>query len=256
MKRHLLVAVCAGLLANSAFAARVLDEATANINGTERRYYHLHDIDSAGFATPILMLHGSGCKDYSGRVAFYFERYPAPLSVYYLDKVGVQKGGEDENCSQAYKAADFRQNRVTDNLAFIDSVPALKQLAPRSLAIIGFSEGGTIAPLIALRSPKAGWLATAGSGGLPQSQVFLIFADRDVAPYAKPFSSDYFLKTYVDIKAHPDNLDKEFSGLARLFCAASGKELHLHRVSERRPRIAGAGQRQPARLHRQPRTLV
>lgn len=210
--RSVFLALGAVLVSSSALAARVLDEASVNISGQERRYYHLHDSDDAGAATPILLLHGSGCKDYSSRMAFYFERYPAPLSVYYLDKVGVQKGGEDENCSAAFREADFRDNRVNDNLAFIDSVPALKRLAPRSLAVVGFSEGGTIAPLVALRSPKAGWLATIGSGGLPQSQVFLIFADRGVEPYAKPFSRDYFLQTYADIKAKPDSVNKEFFG--------------------------------------------
>lgn len=212
MNRYLILAASASLLSTSVLAARVLDEATVTIDGKERRYYHLHDTGNAAAATPILLLHGSGCRDYSGRMAFYFERYPAPLSVYYLDKVGVQKGGEDENCTDAYTAADFMENRVADNVAFIDSAPDLKQLAPRSLAIVGFSEGGTVAPLVALRSPKAGWLATIGSGGLPQSQTFLIFADRGVEPYAKPFSRDYFLQTYADIKAHPDSVEKEFFG--------------------------------------------
>lgn len=210
--RHFILSASASLLVTSAFAARVLDEGSITINGQERRYYHLHDTDNAGAAMPILLLHGSGCKDYSSRMAFYFAHYPAPLSVYYLDKVGVQKGADDTACTEAFNAADFMENRVHDNLAFIDSAPELKVLAPRSLAVLGFSEGGAVAPLVALRSPKVGWLATAGSGGLPQSQVFLIFADRGVEPYAKPFSRAYFLQTYADIKANPDSVDKEFFG--------------------------------------------
>ncbi|MBV7538740.1 alpha/beta hydrolase [Duganella sp. sic0402] len=212
IRRAVLLACGTLLLSAAAQAARVLDQATINIAGKERRYYHLHDTGNFSAATPILLLHGSGCKDYSSRMASYFERYPAPLSVYYLDKAGVQKNSQGENCAADYTAADFLENRVSDNLAFIDNAPELKRLTPRSLAIVGFSEGGTVAPLIALRSPKAGWLATAGSGGLPQSQVFLIFADRGVKPYAQPFSRDYFLQTYADIKAHPDSVDKEFFG--------------------------------------------
>jgi pimeloyl-ACP methyl ester carboxylesterase len=198
------------VLATSVFAARVLDEGTVSINGQQRRYYHLHDTEAVG--TPILLLHGSGCRDYSGRMAFYFERYPAPLNVYYLDKVGVQKGADGKSCSAEYDAADLMENRVSDNLAFLDSQPDLRARGPRSVAVLGFSEGGALAPLVALRSPKAGWLATIGAGGLPQSQVFLIFADRGVEPYAKPFSRDYFLQTYADIKAHPDSVDQDFFG--------------------------------------------
>jgi dienelactone hydrolase len=212
MKSHLFLATAATVLATSTFAARVLDEAPITIDGQPRRYYHLHDTEAAGKSTPILLISGSGCKDFGSRVPFFFERYPAPVDVYFLEKTGIQKGDNGETCSAAYNEADYLERRVSDNLAFIDSVPALKALAPRSLALLGFSEGGMVAPLVALRSKSIGWLATGGSGGLPQSEGFLIFADRGVAPYAKPFSREIFLKTYAAIKADPHSLNKEFFG--------------------------------------------
>jgi pimeloyl-ACP methyl ester carboxylesterase len=138
--------------------------------------------------------------------------YPAPLDVYYLDKVSVQKDGDGSTCSDTFNQADFMENRVADALAFLDQHAALKSRGPRSVAVLGFSEGGAVVPQVALRSPKVGWLATVGAGGLPQSKVFLIFADRGVPPYAQPFSRDYFLQTYADIQAHPDSMDKEFFG--------------------------------------------
>ncbi|WP_175023232.1 alpha/beta fold hydrolase [Rugamonas rivuli] len=202
----------AALLATSAFAARVLDEATIQIDGQARRYYHLHNAGDSGRATPIVLLSGSGCKDFGSRVQFFFERYPSPVDVYFLEKIGIQKGADGQACSEAYNQADTLERRVNDTLAFIGQEPALKALGTRSLAILGFSEGGTVAPLVASRSPKIGWLATGGSGGLPQSEVFLIFADRGVEPYAKPFSREIFLKTYAAIKADPQSLDKEFFG--------------------------------------------
>lgn len=214
MMRALILAASAALSATctSAFAARVLDEAPITIDGQPRRYYHLHDTEAAGKATPILLISGSGCKDFGSRVPFFFERYPAPVDVYFLEKTGINKGDNSETCSTAYKSGDYLERRVSDNLAFIDSLPALKTLAPHSLAVLGFSKGGTVAPLVALRSPKIGWLATGGSGGLPQSESFLIFADRGIEPYAKPFSRAYLLQTYADIKADPESVDKEFFG--------------------------------------------
>jgi dienelactone hydrolase len=214
MMRALILAASAALSATctSAFAARVLDEAPITIDGQPRRYYHLHDTEAAGKATPILLISGSGCKDFGSRVPFFFERYPAPVDVYFLEKTGINKGDNSETCSTAYNSVDHLERRVSDNLAFIDSLPALKTLAPHSLAVLGFSEGGTVAPLVALRSPKIGWLATGGSGGLPQSESFLIFADRGIEPYAKPFSRAYLLQTYADIKADPESVDKEFFG--------------------------------------------
>ncbi len=91
------------------------------------------------------------------------------------------------------------ERRVSDTLSFIELEPKLKVVGARSVALLGFSEGGAVAPIVALRSPKIGWLATGGSGGLPQSQSFLIFADRGVAPYSSPFSRDIFLKTFAAI---------------------------------------------------------
>jgi dienelactone hydrolase len=212
MMRRFILAASATLLATSAFAARVLDEAPITIDGQPRRYYHLHDTEAAGKGTPILLVSGSGCRDFGSRVPFFFERYPAPVDVYFLEKTGIQKGDHGEICSAAYNEVDYLERRVSDNLAFIDSVPALKALGPRSLAVLGFSEGGTVAPLVALRSPKIGWLATGGSGGLPQSEGFLIFADRGVVPYADPFSREIFLQTFAAIKADPHSLEKEFMG--------------------------------------------
>ncbi|WP_166455122.1 alpha/beta fold hydrolase [Duganella alba] len=136
------------------------------------------------------------------------------MDVHFLEKTGIQPGDSGETCSDTYNQADYLERRVSDNLAFIDNLPPLKALGARSVAVVGFSEGGMVAPLVALRSPKIGWLATGGSGGLPQSEGFLIFADRGVAPYANPLSRALFLKTFAAIKADPDSLEKEFMGHA------------------------------------------
>ncbi len=206
------LAATAALLTTSALAARVLDERTIQIEGQARRYYHLHDAEDHGPATPIVLLSGSGCKDFGSRVPFFFEYFPAPADVYFLEKIGIQKGADGKACSEAYNEADTLERRVGDTLAFIEQEPKLKTLSARSLALLGFSEGGAVAPIVALRSPKAGWLATGGSGGLPQSQSFLIFADRGMPPYASPFSREIFLKTFAAIKADPQSLSKTFFG--------------------------------------------
>jgi pimeloyl-ACP methyl ester carboxylesterase len=209
---HLLVCLCGALAATSALAARAYDEATIRIDGKPRRYYHLHDSDAEGKTTPIVLVSGSGCRDFASRVPSFFEHYPAPVDLYFLEKVGIEKGDDGEHCSETYNREDVLERRVGDTLSFIDIQPRLHSLAPRSLAIVGFSEGGTVAPLAAARSAKIGWLAVVGSGGLPQSEEFLVFAGRGVAPYATLFSRAQFLQTYAAIKADPDSLDKEFFG--------------------------------------------
>lgn len=209
---HLLLFACGILSAASALAERTLVEATIQIDGQSRRYFHLQDSASNEKPTPILLISGSGCRDFGPRIPTFFERYPAPADIYFLEKTGIEKGDNGERCSEAFDRADFLERRVNDTLAFIDTEPHLKSLAPRSLAIVGFSEGGTVAPIVASRSNKIGWLAVAGSGGLPQSDEFLIFTARGTAPYAQMFSREQLLETYAVIKADPKNLAKKFFG--------------------------------------------
>lgn len=75
--RHILrstaLAAAAALLTTSALAARVLDERSIQIDGQARRDYHLHDAVDHGPATPIVLLSGSGCKDFGSRVPLFFE---------------------------------------------------------------------------------------------------------------------------------------------------------------------------------------
>ncbi|KQQ33001.1 hypothetical protein ASF61_13030 [Duganella sp. Leaf126] len=209
---NLLLSLCGALAATSALAARVYDESTIRIDGKSRRYYHLYDSAAEGTATPIVLVSGSGCRDFASRVPSFFEHYPAPINLYFLEKAGIEKGDDGAHCSETYSREDVLERRVGDTLSFIDVEPQLHSLAPRSLAIVGFSEGGTVAPLAAAGSAKIGWLAVAGSGGLPQSEEFLIFAARGVAPYATLFSRAQLLRTYAAIKADPESLDKRFFG--------------------------------------------
>lgn len=196
----------------ASMAAPVLQEHSIQIDGKQRRYYHLSDPDAKNSGQAVLLISGSGCDDFAARLPMFFERYADPVNVYYLEKPAVEKNADGHECSAAFQSADKFEKRLADHLKFIEQEPDLQKMPPRSIAVLGFSEGGALAPYIARDSKKIGWLATAGSGGLMQSEEFLIFADRGVVPYAKPFSRDYFLHIYDEIKRDGDNLDKEFFG--------------------------------------------
>jgi hypothetical protein len=202
------------LAATGAHAERTLAEGTIQIDGQQRRYYRLHDTGMDEKAVPIVLLGGSGCREFGPRIPSFFQSYPAPADVYFLEKAGIEKGDDGSRCSAAYRREDFLERRVGDTLAFIGTEPHLKSLGALKLAILGFSEGGMVAPIVATRSDRIGWLATAGSGGLPQSEEFLIFHARGVAPYATLFTREQLLQTFAAIKAEPDNVDKEFFGHA------------------------------------------
>ncbi|MFZ6746880.1 alpha/beta hydrolase family protein [Undibacterium sp. JH2W] len=206
------VLVLATLFSAACVAAPVLQEHIIKIDGKQRRYYHLSDVAVTNPGQTILLVSGSGCDDFATRLPLFFERYPAAANVYYLEKPGVIKNADGSKCSKEFQAEDKFDQRLSDHLKFIEQEPELKKMPVRSIAVLGFSEGGAVAPYLARDSKKIGWLVTAGSGGLKQSEEFLIFADRGVEPYAKPFSHDYFLHVYADIKKDGKSLRKEFFG--------------------------------------------
>ncbi len=200
-------------LSQAAPTGRTLETGSITIAGEKRRTFHLHDGVPPDDGPVILLLVGSGCDDFSLRMAKFFDKYPAPLNVYMLDKPGLKKGAQNPaSCPAKFSANDQLQRRVQDNLTFIEQHPLLKQRARHSIALLGFSEGGAIAPFVAAASDKIGWLATAGAGGLAQSEEFLIFVQRNVAPFGQPFTKEYVLKEFAAIKRHPNSLKKEFFG--------------------------------------------
>jgi pimeloyl-ACP methyl ester carboxylesterase len=209
----LLAALLAAGAAAPASAERLLDEASIQIKGEARRYYRLYDTEAPAGSPAIVLVSGSGCNDYSGRFAKYFKNYPASLDLYFLEKPHIAKGdsGEPGTCSEAYNRADTLGRRVADTLEFIAQEPRLQVARERSLAILGFSEGGQVAPMVAARSRKIGWLAVIGAGGMKQAEGFLAFADRGVAPYAD-FTRKRLEAEFAAIAAEPDSLSKEFFG--------------------------------------------
>ena len=199
-------------LSSMALAERLVDKDVISIHGETRQYVRVHDTGLQHQGPVILLISGSGCGDFGSRLPSFFEKYPAPLDVYFLEKTGINQGDDGSKCSAQYQKANYLERRVSDNMEFLEKHASLKSLGKHSMAVIGFSEGGSIAPIIASKSDKIGWLATAGSGGMRQKDEFLYFADHGIAPYAKPFSRNYFLQEYASIKKNPDSISKEFFG--------------------------------------------
>ena len=197
-----------------AFAARVLDEGSIDIDGERRRYYHLHDEAATADSPVIVLIDGSGCGKFGPRLPGFFDGYEGSLHVYFLEKphVAPDAGAQPQHCSDAFERADRRERRVADIVEFIDREQRLTTAGARSLGLLGFSEGGAVAPQVAAKSRKVGRLAVIGAGGMRQSDEFLLFAARGVQPYAQLAANRPLADTFVDIGAHPAALDKHFFG--------------------------------------------
>lgn len=201
--------LCTGV-SQHAGAARVLDERSIDIDGERRRYFHLHDGPGAGAGPAIVLVDGSGCGQFSTRLAGFFEAYAGKLDLYFLEKPHVAQDApaQPERCSAAFEDADRLERRVADTVRFLDSEPRLKAAGERSIALLGFSDGGAVAPQVAAISRKIGWLAVIGAGGMRQRDEFLLFARRGVQPYAQLVSE----QALADIASNPAALDKRFFG--------------------------------------------
>jgi len=193
--------------------ARLFEETEIILSGEKRRYYRLYDTTFVVGMPVMVLINGSGCQDFSIRLASFFSHYSFPLNVYYLEKPYVLKDADGRVCSHAFYRMDYLEKRIADTLAFIDEEPVLSELPKHSVALLGFSEGGTVAVQVASQSHKIGWLATAGSGGgMSQSEEFLLFAEKGIPPYSQPYSKDILLKEYAAIQRYPNSLEKVFFG--------------------------------------------
>ncbi len=200
------------LFSSYAFATQQAEQGLVDIDGIPRPFHRLYDARGDTTAPIILLLSGSGCDDFGSRIGRYFSDYKDSIDVYHLEKPGIEKNSDGSRCTQKFHDGDSLEQRLNDHLKFIEALPALRGRPDRSIAVLGFSEGGQVAPLIAARSKKIGWLITVGSGGMAQSEEFLVFARRGVAPYAKPFSERIFLEKYEDIKKNKSSTTKTFFG--------------------------------------------
>jgi pimeloyl-ACP methyl ester carboxylesterase len=209
-------------LSQHGFAARVLDERNIAIDGERRRYFHLHDGVANAGGPVIVLIDGSGCGKFSTRLAGFFDQYAGSLDVYFLEKAHIANDApaQPETCLAEYERADRLERRVADIVQFLEREPRLKAAGEHSIALLGFSDGGAVAPQVAANSRKIGRLAVIGAGGMKQSDEFRLFAARGVQPYAHPSIKDTLDATFADIARHPMAVDKRFFGHSYSFWSA------------------------------------
>jgi pimeloyl-ACP methyl ester carboxylesterase len=127
-------------------------------------------------AGTIYFVQGSGCASLSVYLRTYAKALSERWRVVGLDKQGVARGDLGLFCSRDFDdgytwSAMLRRHR--EALAFVTAAHG----APA--AIIGVSEGGTMAAQLAAEQPGIGKLVVIGSGGLPFRQSLRILADRE-----------------------------------------------------------------------------
>ncbi len=173
----LTLAGCASSYGEMLFTAAVdppQEHVIAARDGAPLRLYEVRPPDTP-FGT-IYLVQGSGCTSLSVYLRTYAKALAERWRIVGLDKQGVTRGDLGLFCSQEFDegytwSAMLRRHReALARVAAIHGAPA---------AIIGVSEGGSLAAQLAVENPGIGKLVVIGSGGLPFRQSLRILAERE-----------------------------------------------------------------------------
>ena len=178
----------------------------------------------------ILFIQGSedrSCYEGHKRVAAQFT--PHGLGVILLEKEGIYKNNID---MPTFLLNDYYESRKDIYLALLENLEkGFLSDWNGQLIIVGLSEGGKIAPVLANVFPKAvlGTIIIGGGGGIPfaqemeyQSDQFLKQTNnftRLMTKVRRSIDSNQFSREITKILAHPDSL--EFCGIKTFKWAAS-----------------------------------
>jgi len=159
----------------------------------------------------IFFVSGSGCASLRYFLRSYFEGLEGSWRIHSVQKEGVGGLETGGNCSDAFRASYNYDILLERNAAALEWV---KSRSPNSVsAIVGVSEGGTIAAALAAENPEIDRLVVIGSGGLSLRQMTQILAERQGRP-------EELAAGLAAVDADPANLGRDFMGMPHPYLAS------------------------------------
>jgi uncharacterized protein len=145
-----------------------------------------------GDALPALVfLHGSGAE---GRWASRFlatQLASRGIAALIFDKRGVGgSGGDWQNATLEELAGDDR--------AAVDRLLQEPRIDPRKIGIHGHSQGGTLAPLVAVRSNHVHFVIASAAAGVPTDSTEMFSILNSIYPKAKTAEDSTMARSYVN----------------------------------------------------------
>lgn len=142
--------------------------------------------------TYVFVVGGSDCSSFAHFLPQYFrglEGESGNIHIYMLQKrfIGEHTWGRSIGCSNQFVRADYPERWITDQLEFIQQQLSVvdKHLKSR-IVLLGISEGGEIAPILAQRIPQTTHLVILANGGLdPLAAYTLQRSKLGLAPSEK-----------------------------------------------------------------------
>lgn len=122
----------------------------------------------------VLIVSGSGMQDRNGAV---FGHRPFLVLADYLTRQGIavlrmdDRGMGGSGGSMATFLQNTSEDFMGDVLAGIEYLKSRKEINPKEIGLIGHSEGGIIAPMVAVQSPDVAFIVLMAGTGLMAEEV-------------------------------------------------------------------------------------
>jgi fermentation-respiration switch protein FrsA (DUF1100 family) len=126
---------------------------------------------SGGAFPAVILITGSGAED---RNATVFGHRPILVLADYLTRRGIAVLRVDDRgvgSSTGNTAKSTSNDFAGDVLAGIDYLKSLKEINPKQIGLIGHSEGGIIAPMVAIQSPDVAFIVLMAGPGETGEQI-------------------------------------------------------------------------------------
>ena len=157
----------------------------------------------------IFFVQGSGCHSLGFFMRSYFAGLSGTYRIYATQKPGVGRTSAGLVCSDAYLDWNSFPQIVAHNREALRVVMA--RHGGSLAAVIGVSEGGTVAAQLAAENPQIRRLVVIGSGGLPFRKAAQLLAAKRGEP---PSSID---AAFARIAADPDNARATVYGMTHRY---------------------------------------
>ncbi len=165
---------------------------------------------TTGKHSAVILITGSGRQDRDETIAGH---RPFLVLADYLTRKGIAVLRVDDRGiggSGGGSLSETTENFAGDVLAGIEYLKTRKEINPKQIGLIGHSEGGVIAPMVAVRSKNVAFIVMlAGTGqtgeDLLLTQLALIEKGGGMKPEAIAQAIDFQKSLYAIIKAEPDN---------------------------------------------------
>ncbi len=126
----------------------------------------------------VLLISGSGPQD---RNETLLGHKPFWVLADYLTRRGIAVLRVDDR-GVGQSSGDFAtattQDFASDALAGVNYLASRKDVNSRQIGLIGHSEGGLIAPMVAVQSPKVAFIVLMAGPGLPGEQILLLQSEK------------------------------------------------------------------------------